>query len=235
MDKSAPAPQTPTTDFAGADHKKVGLFAQRFSFNDFTGRPALFLDRDGVIVEETNYLHRRDDVSMIAGVANAIAAANRAGIPIVVVTNQAGIGRGYYRWSDFHVVQRVINRELAHAGARADMVIACAYHENGVGDYASVEHPWRKPGPGMLLEAAEQLGIDLKSSFIVGDCITDMQAGARAGLLSGAMVETGHGKREWQTDGLRAFNWLEKEYGFKATLFEAAPVAIMAWLTRLSS
>lgn len=222
MGKPVPKPGLPSDP--------CGLFAERLAPDNFNGRPALFLDRDGVIVEETNYLHRPDDVQMIEGVAGAIALANQVGIPVVIVTNQAGIGRGYYDWADFHAVQRLIYDALGKAGARADMVIACAYHEEGIGDYAFVEHPWRKPRPGMLLEAAAQLGVDLTSSYIVGDCLTDIQAGAEAGLRTGAMVETGHGKREWERAGPQTFHSLQSEFGFRARIYASAAEAITAWL-----
>lgn len=228
------AKPSPATRFSAsalmAAPNPCGLFAERLNFEDFSGRPALFLDRDGVIVEETNYLHRPDEVRMLPGAASAIAAVNRAAIPVVIVTNQAGIGRGYYDWKDFHAVQSLICNELEKVGARSDMVIACAYHENGVGEYACDDHPWRKPQPGMLIEAAARLGIDLPSSFIVGDCLTDIQAGARAGLRTGAMVETGHGKGEWDRAGPQTFHSLKADFGFEASLFPSASGAIKAWL-----
>lgn len=220
---------------AGAALNSCGLFTERVTANDFTGQPALFLDRDGVIVEETNYLHRPEDVQMIAGVPEAIASINRLGVPVVLVTNQAGIGRGYYDWAEFDAVQRLICSELEKFGARLDWVAACAYHPEGIGEYAVRDHAWRKPGPGMLLEAASQLGIDLASSHIIGDCLSDIQAGANAGLRSGAMVQTGHGKREWKINGPQAFDALEKEFGFSPSLFSCASIAIKKWLTLITS
>jgi D-glycero-D-manno-heptose 1,7-bisphosphate phosphatase len=159
----------------------------------FDGRPALFLDRDGVIVEETHYLGRPEDVVLIPAAAGTIAAFNQAGVPVVVVTNQSGVGRGYFSWNDFEAVQADIDRRLAGSGAHVDAVFACAFHEKGLGDFAVADHPWRKPGAGMLQEAATRLGVRLDRSFIVGDKAGDLAAGKAAGLAGGLHVATGHG------------------------------------------
>lgn len=235
MPKSASISAAQGADRVSVNRQDVGLFIERLSSDDFAGRPALFLDRDGVIVEESHYLHRPDDVKMIDGVAKAIARANRASIPVVIVTNQAGIGRGYYQWADFHAVQQHIYRELAKAGAKADVTAACAYHQDGVGAYAQAGHLWRKPRPGMLLEAAGQLKIDVSNSYIVGDCLSDLEAGARAGLRRGALVQSGHGQREWESGGLQAFEMLEKNSNFIATISPSASVAIESWLGEFPS
>jgi D-glycero-D-manno-heptose 1,7-bisphosphate phosphatase len=159
----------------------------------FDGRPALFLDRDGVIVEETNYLGDPKDVAMIAAAAETIAAFNRSGLPVVVVTNQSGVARGYFSWADFEAVQAEIAARLAERGALVDAVFACAFHEKGQGAMAVADHPWRKPRPGMLLEAQARLGVELARSFIVGDKAGDLGAGKAAGLAGGLHVATGHG------------------------------------------
>jgi len=122
------------------------------------GLPALFLDRDGVVVEEVNYLHRVEDLALIPGAAEFIAEANHRGIPVVVATNQAGIGRGYFGWPEFQQVQAELNRRLERAGARVDLTLACPHYP---------EHPDRKPRPGMLRKAAEMIGIDLGRSWVV--------------------------------------------------------------------
>ena len=159
-------------------------------------RAALFLDRDGVIVEEVPYLHRPEDIRFIPGAAETIAAANRAGLPVVVVTNQSGIGLGLYGWAEFAATQEQILRDLGTAGAVPDMVIACPYHPDGKPPYLHPDHPDRKPRPGMLLRAAERLGLDLGRSWIVGDRAADMEAGRAAGLAGGLHVMTGHGSAE---------------------------------------
>lgn len=184
----------------------LGLWFERSSTSFEPGRPALFLDRDGVIVEETHYLGRAEDVRMIARAAAAIACANLAGLPVVVITNQAGIGRGYYGWGDFIAVQDRICENLAAAGAHVDVVLACAYHEAGQGDFAQPHHPWRKPSPGMILAAADTLALDLGRSMVVGDKISDLEAGRNAGVGRGVLVESGHGRTEIESLSLVSFS-----------------------------
>jgi len=152
------------------------------------GRPALFLDRDGVIVADTHYLCRIEDMRMIAGAAAAIARCNALGIPVVVVTNQAGIGRGYYGWAEFHAVQGALAGQLAACGAHLDAVLACAYHAEGREPLRVANHPWRKPNPGMFLEAASRMQLDLARSWIVGDRAHDLAAGAAARLAGGILL-----------------------------------------------
>lgn len=157
------------------------------------GRAALFIDRDGVVVEEVNYLHRIEDVRLISGVAETLALANSAGWPVVMVTNQAGIGRGYYDWHDFATVNDFILRQLAREGAQVDAVLACPFHQDGLVPYREAAHPMRKPEPGMLLLAAQELGLDLPASLLVGDQSSDVQAARAAGLRRAFHVLTGHG------------------------------------------
>jgi len=160
------------------------------------GRPALFLDRDGVLVVEIGYLHRPEDVRLIPGAAALTAAANSAKLAAVLVTNQAGIGRGIYGWAEFEATQERISAELAAAGAGLDMVIACPFHAEAEPPYRHPAHPCRKPRPGMIRRAAERLGLDLAGSWIVGDRATDLEAGRAAGLAGGVHVLTGHGAAE---------------------------------------
>jgi D-glycero-D-manno-heptose 1,7-bisphosphate phosphatase len=160
------------------------------------GRPALFLDRDGVVVEEAEYLRRVEDIVMIPEAAQTIAAANKHGVAIILVTNQAGIGRGYYGWADFQAVQTAIISDLAAEGARIDAVYACPYHPKGQGLFAHPDHPARKPNPGMLLQAAADLALDLGKSWLVGDKAIDVEAAKRAGTAGALLVETGYGRSE---------------------------------------
>ena len=159
-------------------------------------RPALFLDRDGVIVVDTHYLNRIRDMRLIPGAAAAIARCNALGIPVVVVTNQAGIGRGYYGWADFHAVQGALAAELEAEGARLDGVLACAYHGEGHGPLQVANHPWRKPNPGMLLAAGKQMTLDLSRSWVVGDRAHDLAAGAAAGLAGGTLLAADERERQ---------------------------------------
>ncbi len=162
------------------------------------GRAALFLDRDGVIVEEINYLHRVEDMRLLPDAADIVRAANDLEIPAIMVTNQSGVGRGYYGWAEFESVQGALIARLAADGARLDMVLACAYHKDAQPPYDRPDHPWRKPRPGMLRAAADDLSLDLSRSWIIGDAASDIEAGRNAGLAGGLHVLTGHGERDRQ-------------------------------------
>ena len=177
------------------------------------GRAALFLDRDGTIVEETDYLCRVDDIVVIAGAAEVIAAANRRSVPVIMVTNQAGIGRGYYGWAEFKSVQDAIVRSLATEGANVDAVYACAHHPHAEGDLAHPDHPARKPNPGMLLDSASALALDLKSSWLIGDKADDIEAAKRAGLGGALLVATGYGSAERQRAATLASPAFEVRFG----------------------
>lgn len=159
----------------------------------FHGRPALFLDRDGVVVEEVHFLSRPEDARLIPGAARVIARANAQDVAVVLVTNQGGIAYGYYDWPDFAAVQARIVADLAAAGARLDAVYACPFHTSGRAPYVHPDHPARKPNPGMVLRGIRDLGLDGARSWIVGDRATDLAAGRNAGLAGGLHVRTGHG------------------------------------------
>lgn len=211
----------------------TGLFARRFTTRIYDHAPCLFLDRDGVLVEETHYLHRIEDIVFVPDVIEAIAETNKAGYPVVLVTNQSGIGRGLYDWRDFEIVQHAINKHLAKHQARLDLVLACAFHVEGQGDYAIADHPWRKPAPGMLLEAARRLRVDLSRSFIVGDRIADLIAGHAAGLSEGALVLTGHGQSEHANEA--ALKNLQAGSVFTVCVTPDAGSAIRHWLSGVQS
>ncbi|MET3577025.1 D-glycero-D-manno-heptose 1,7-bisphosphate phosphatase [Mesorhizobium robiniae] len=179
-------------DKAVTPHSLVepGLWVERIGTSVFTtGTPALFLDRDGTINLDTDYPSDPADIVLRPEMLPVIAAANRAGIPVVVVTNQSGIARGYFDWSVFANVNGRVLELLRTRRAFVDMVLACAYHEAGEGPLGIADHPMRKPNPGMLLEAARCLGLDLQRSLIVGDKPADMEAGRRAGLSQGWLVD----------------------------------------------
>src|SRR4051812_8950125 len=160
------------------------------------GGPALFLDRDGVVVEEVDYLHGVADIAICAGAATVISAANANAIPVVLVTNQSGIGRGYYGWAEFFAVQEAIQAAFAQEGAHFDAVYACPHHRDGQGAFAHPDHPARKPNPGMLQRAAAALDIDMGRSWLVGDRAGDIEAAKRAGLAGALHVLTGYGQTE---------------------------------------
>jgi D-glycero-D-manno-heptose 1,7-bisphosphate phosphatase len=156
-------------------------------------RPAVFFDRDGVLVDEVAYLHSPDDVRVVQGTASTVKWVNDAGYLAVVVTNQAGIGRGLYTWDDFRSVQAHIDLVIRSVCGRIDAVYACPFHEEALQEYRYPDHPDRKPNPGMFLKAASEHSIDLTRSWVVGDRDTDLLAGKRAGVAGGILVLTGYG------------------------------------------
>lgn len=149
-------------------------------------QPGLLLDRDGVINEECEYLHDPKDLVVIAGVAEAIAAINRRRVPVVVVTNQAGIGRGLYGVDEYHAVNRAIEAILGKAGAHIDAWYFCPH-------LPDADCPCRKPRPGMLLAAAKDLALHLGRSVLVGDKASDLEAARAAGCRT-VLVRTGYGR-----------------------------------------
>lgn len=161
-------------------------------------RPAVFLDRDGTLNEEVGYLHRPEEVVLVPGSVRAIARLNARAIPVIVVTNQAGIGQGKYGWKDFHAVMDHIASLLAKEGAHMDGVYAAPHHERGIGEYQHPDHPDRKPNPGMLQRAAAEHDLDLARSWMIGDKAIDLEAGRRAGCRT-ALVLTGYGQEADQT------------------------------------
>ncbi|MDO8412743.1 MAG: HAD family hydrolase [Gallionellaceae bacterium] len=145
-------------------------------------RPALFLDRDGVINVDHAYVCRPENFEFIDGIFDLVAAAKRANYWVVVVTNQAGIGRGYYSENDFHRLTQWMSAQFLNHGGTIDKVYFCPDHpQHGLGKYKR-DSEFRKPGPGMLLQAAKDLDIDLSRSILVGDKLSDIEAGVAAGV-----------------------------------------------------
>ena len=160
-----------------------------------SGRPCVFLDRDGVINEEVEYLHDPDRLVVIEGGLQAIAALHATGAAVVVVTNQAGIARGLYTERELGAVTAHLSALVAAAGGAIDATYYCPHHpEAGRGAYLQ-DCTCRKPAPGMLVRAAEEHGLDLARSVIVGDKASDLAAGRAVGCAT-VLVRTGHGARE---------------------------------------
>jgi D-glycero-D-manno-heptose 1,7-bisphosphate phosphatase len=159
-------------------------------------RPCLFLDRDGCLIEEKDYLCDPEQVFLILGAAEVIRSARDHGWAVAVVTNQSGIGRGRFDWDAYEAVERRVEEKLKAQGAVVDAVFACPYIEKGGLPPYDRDDSWRKPGPGMLLEAARTLNVDLAQSIMAGDKLADLEAGAAAGLRLVAHVRTGHGAKE---------------------------------------
>jgi len=148
------------------------------------GKPALFLDRDGTLMEEVDHCCDPKDVRAIAGAAGELAKARELGWANIIVTNQSGIGRGYFTEEQFHSVQQELIRQL-------DGLIDASYMAP---DHPDNPSPRRKPGPGMILEAAAEHGLDLSRSWMIGDKALDILAGKNAGVRT-ILVETGYGRK----------------------------------------
>jgi D-glycero-D-manno-heptose 1,7-bisphosphate phosphatase len=143
---------------------------------------ALFLDRDGVINVDYGYVHKPECVDFVDGIFDLVAAAKSAGFLVIVITNQAGIGRGYYSEADFHSLMDWMGQRFLERGGMIDRVYFCPYHpEHGVGQYRR-DSEYRKPAPGMLIQAQQDFCIDMRSSIFVGDNLSDMLAGQAAGV-----------------------------------------------------
>ena len=146
-------------------------------------RPAAFLDRDGVLIVDSGYPHRLDQLVLIPGAAEAVTRLNDAGYVVVIVTNQSGVARGMFSEEVMHGFNALLLERLAEAGARIDAVYACPFHSEAVDDrYRHPDHPDRKPNPGMLLKAVAEHDLDPARSLMIGDQASDMEAARRAGV-----------------------------------------------------
>ena len=155
----------------------------------------VFLDRDGVIVEQIDHLNHAEDLELIAGAGEAIVRLNAAGIPVIVVTNQAGIAKGYLTIADLEQIHARLRRELARHGAHLDAIYYCPHHPQATVTEYLKDCPCRKPGTGMLERARDDHRINLSLSYLVGDATSDILAGTRAGCRT-ILVETGFAGRD---------------------------------------
>lgn len=148
-------------------------------------RPAAFLDRDGVLNDDIGYAHRPDQITWIDGAAEAVRRLNDDGFLVFVVTNQAGVARGYYDEAAVHSLHEWMAAHLADAtGARIDDWRHCPFHPDGVVEAFRGPHPWRKPEPGMLLDLLAHHDVDLARSFLIGDKQSDLDAAVAAGVAA---------------------------------------------------
>jgi len=156
-------------------------------------RAAIFLDRDGTICEEVGYVNHLSRSRLLPNSLEAIGLINQAGLLAVVTTNQSGVARGYFSQDLVEAVHAKLQASVTGAGARLDAIYYCPHHPT------EGTPPWRavcecrKPEPGMILRATREHGIDLSRSFVVGDSVADIEAGASAGV-PGILVKTGYGR-----------------------------------------
>ena len=157
---------------------------------------AVFLDRDGTLCEEVGYVHRLDRFQLYPWSGTAVRKLNEAGIRAVLVTNQSGIARGYFGEDLVKAIHAELENQLLIEGARLDAIYYCPHHPEGTIEPYARECECRKPKPGMLIRAAEALGLDLQSSYLVGDRYADLETAFRAGV-QGVLVLSGYGKVEY--------------------------------------
>ncbi|MEN8199775.1 MAG: D-glycero-beta-D-manno-heptose 1,7-bisphosphate 7-phosphatase [Thermodesulfobacteriota bacterium] len=157
------------------------------------GRPAVFLDRDGTINEQMGYINHTCRFQLLPGAAAAIKILNDAHIPVVVVSNQSGLARGYFPEELLDAVHAKMDRQLAEEGAHVDGIYYCPHHPEAKEEQFRAACTCRKPKPGLVLQAAEDLQLDPARSFVVGDRWSDIKTAANCGARS-VLVRTGYGR-----------------------------------------
>ena len=161
------------------------------------GSPAVFLDRDGTICEEVGYVNHIDRIRLFPWAAEAIRKLNQADLPVIVVTNQSGVGRGLFTEDLVKQANMKIAVELAAQDARLEAFYYCPHHPNATIEEYRKECRCRKPATGMMEEAARRFGLDLNASYVVGDSYRDARLAFNSGAKS-VMVMTGYGKGEYE-------------------------------------
>lgn len=167
--------------------------------------PSVFLDRDGTLIEEVNYLDRLERLQIFPWSVDAVRLLNRAGFKVAVVTNQAGVAKAMVDEAFVQTTHRLLAETFTAGGARIDGFYYCPHHPEGTLEAYRQACECRKPKPGMLRQAQRDLGADLARSYVVGDKWTDLEAGAAVGA-KGVLVRTGYGAREAErlTGGVQA-------------------------------
>jgi len=158
------------------------------------GRPAVFLDRDGTVVREVDYLRSARDLRLLPGAAEAVRRLNRAGYVVVIATNQSGVARGLLTEDELEGIHRTLIERLGRRGARIDAIYYCPHHPQAAVARYRRRCRCRKPRPGMLARAARDLDLDLARSVAVGDSARDIEAGRRSGCRT-VLVRTGYGAK----------------------------------------
>lgn len=158
---------------------------------------AVFLDRDGTLVEDMGYINHIDRLHIFPWSATAVRRLNEAGLKVIVVTNQGGVAMGYFPEKLVEDINNKIRQELIKSGARLDAIYYCPHHPNGIVPEYRGDCKCRKPHPGMLHRAEQEFDIDLKESFFVGDRYRDVETAFGIGA-AGIMVLSGYGKGEYE-------------------------------------
>jgi D,D-heptose 1,7-bisphosphate phosphatase len=194
------------TEQARHDSRRPPAPSARPSFPG--GKPAVFLDRDGTIIEHVHYLSDPRQVRLLPGAAEAIGRLRAAGYACVVVTNQSAIGRGIITEAQLGAIHDEMNRQLAAAGTAVDAIEFCPEVPTR-DDLTVVDHIDRKPGPGMLFRATTQLGLDLDDSWMIGDMLSDVLAGVNARCRGNILVRTGKGLGEAEQPTAHVYHVLD--------------------------
>jgi D-glycero-D-manno-heptose 1,7-bisphosphate phosphatase len=160
-------------------------------------RPAVFIDRDGTLTDEVGYVNHPKRLRLLPRSGAAVRRLNEAGVAAVVVTNQAGIARGYFSEDVLHAVNAELHAQLARAGARLDGLYICTHHPTEGEPPFRLRCDCRKPKPGLLLRAAHELDLDLGRSVMVSDKASDLEVAPPVGARS-VLVLTGYGLGEWE-------------------------------------
>jgi len=152
-----------------------------------------FLDRDGVLIEEVGYLSKPSEVKLIDGAATALKVLNDLNIKIIVITNQAGVAKGYFQETVISKIHKKIDELLAQHKLKIEKYYYCPHHPNGIIPKYSIKCECRKPNPGMILQAINDFSIDIEKSFFIGDKLSDIEAANHANIRA-VLVKTGHGQ-----------------------------------------
>lgn len=156
-------------------------------------RRAVFFDRDGTIIEERHYLSKISQVVLLPGAAEAVRLLSARGYIVIMVSNQSGVARGMFSENRVQEINQRLQELLKREGARFDAMYYCPHHPNGSVPHYTCECSCRKPAPGMGLRASKEYGIDLASSYMVGDKTEDIEFGQNCGMINAYLVATGHG------------------------------------------
>ena len=189
------------------------------------GNIAVFLDRDGTVNEEVDFLSSPENLRLIPRAAEAIAGANRLGLRVFILTNQSGIARGLFTEEDLRKVNESLIEQLRSGGATIDRIYYCPHHPTVGNDAYRRECDCRKPGTGMMRKAIDEYGIDVSRSFVIGDRTVDVGMAKNAGA-GAILVLTGYGKNELrlcERDGIE-LDYVAEDI-FDAMQFVAARIA----------
>lgn len=165
-------------------------------------KPAVFIDRDGAIIEEVGYINHVSRVVVLPGAAEAIKKLNESGIAAVVISNQSGVARGYFPEDLVRRVNERMTELLSSEGARLDGIYYCPHHTKGEVEEYRKDCTCRKPKTGLIDRAAEELELDPSRSYVVGDRRTDIETARNAGA-KGVLVLTGYGRGEWEHESVK--------------------------------